>query len=490
MKKILCLLSISLFLCQIGLSQDKKRFGRMERVKDSLFVVENGKRHIVDKTTIIVKPKSGIDKIGNELKILRYNKLGYMLLSVPKDIEIENFVTLLEKKGVFDIVEYNNMGKYSFVPNDTRINEQWYLNSINVFSAWDVTMGSSNVIVAVLDSGVEYTHYDIGYGMTGYRNIIDTLGVDYISPIFPNATISNEHGTQIAGIIGAKTHNSLGIAGITGGKFYAGVKMISYRVGDYFSPYAEAVANAIYDAVDKGAKVINMSFSLGQTHVVNDAIEYAIQNNVLIVAAAGNTCSGAIYDPCVVDYPASHNDVIAVGAIKQNNYRWYRSNYGTNLDVVAPGVDILTTTINNYYDVVHGTSFSTAIVSGIAALILSVRPDLTQKQLRHAIESTCNPLGNYPASYHTRPYEYWNHEVGYGLVDAHNAINTALQLCSTNLTNQVIARDTTIIGCNRLNVKNVTVTNTAKLTILSDGDVTFDDSFIVEAGAEFEIIKN
>lgn len=434
MKKIVYFIFYIFCFCQLGLAQ-KNSFGRLERVSDSIFIAENGRRYIVDRSVITVKLNPGVNEIGKELKILRSNRLGYIDLSVPEGVDIENYVSVLEKTGYFEVISYNSIGKYCVVPNDTRRSEQWYLDSINAFTAWNITMGSSNVIVAILDSGTEWTHQDIGNGTDGYSNIDATLGWNYITNN-NNVITTNDHGTRVAGIVGAKTNNSRGIAGISGGNGASGVRMIPMCVG-VAGPSTAIIDDAIIDAVDNGARVIQLSLEVGETPDINAAIAYAMQNNVVIVCAAGNDPNN---NGLPVTYPASHADVIAVGAINQSNQRANFSNYGTNLDVVAPGVSILSTTLNNNYNSEDGTSFAAPQVAGIAALILSARPGLTQAQVRNAIESTCTKINKWsssnPSGYtytddpSVHPHGEWNNDVGYGLVNAYAAVNSVVPYIS------------------------------------------------------------
>jgi len=231
--------------------------------------------------------------------------------------------------------------------------------------------------------------------------------------------LHDPHGTQVAGICGAKANNNRGIAGISGGNNAPGVTIIPYCVG-----HANHVAAAIDDAVSKGARVINMSLAVGPTSAILSAIANAKLHNVILVAASGNDNNPA------VTFPAFHADVIAVGAINTVDQRWSASsvegsNYGDHLNVVAPGVDILTTTLYNEYLLTTKTSFATPQVAGLAALILSVRPDLTNVQVRNAIESTCVKLSSYSfASNPNYPNGTWNIQVGHGLINAYAALNS------------------------------------------------------------------
>ena len=424
MKKIVCLVILTLCLCQFGLAQPRIQDVQLERVKDTIFVVKNGKRYVANKDVVTVKLRSGVNKMRDDFKASRFNRLGYVDLSVPEGVDIEDYASMLKKTGDFDVVEYNSIGEYCVTPNDTHLNEQWYLNSINAYSAWDIIAGNPNIRVAVLDSGTDWTHSDIGNGTDGYSNIDATLGWNYITNN-ANVITTNEHGTRVAGIVGAKTNNSRGIAGVTGGNHSSGVTIIPMCVG-VDAPNSAILDDAILDAVDKGARVIQMSLDVGYTLAIDDAIVYATDNNVVVVCASGNDP----YDYGLpVSFPASHDDVIAVGAINSNNVRANFSNYGSKLDVVAPGVNVLSTTLYNNYNSGNGTSFAAPQVAGIAALILSVRPDLSAVQVRNTIESTCAKInqgtGSDKYNYTTtsgRPNGIWHSQVGYGMVNAYEAV--------------------------------------------------------------------
>jgi hypothetical protein len=218
---------------------------------------------------------------------------------------------------------------------------------------------------------------------------------------------------MVAGIIAAKTNNNRrGIAGIAGGKGGRGVTVIPLSVGNSNNRIDESVIdNAIDDAVEKGAKVINMSIGGPVNSEISAAISRATQSGVVIVAASGNDETPPITGGSVT-FPASHSDVIAVGATSQGNWRMDFSNYGPGfaLNLVAPGSNILSTALNGGYKSASGTSFAAPQVAAIAALIWSKYPDFTRQQVIDIIHSTAD---RYPNK-HT--------EYGYGLVNAHRAL--------------------------------------------------------------------
>jgi len=298
-----------------------------------------------------------------------------------------------------------------FTPSDPFFFDQWGLKSIGVPSAWDVTLGDRNVIVAVVDTGVWWTQPDIQANM--WTNSVDgTHGWDFVDgdsnpmDIDPSGTY---HGTGVAGVIGAITDNGQGIAGT------AQVSIMAVRaLGSNGEGTSTDTAQAIIWAADHGAKVINLSLGTNETPIeptdIHLAIDHAWSKGALIVAAAGNAGVGTL------DYPARLPEVVSVAAIDESGQRASFSNYGTGLDLSAPGTRIDTLNGgNNQLNNVHslqGTSFSTPFVSGIAGLLLSAEPGLTNVQLWNILNMTAvQPVGS-----------GYNKDYGWGVVSARNAI--------------------------------------------------------------------
>jgi len=189
----------------------------------------------------------------------------------------------------------------------------------------------------------------------------------------------------------------------------------------------------------------------------------------------------------------SPNIKIAVGAVGSNGQRSNFSNYGTALDVVAPGVNIYTTDIQgsggavsgDYYCCFTGTSASSPFVAGIAALVLSANPNLRYYQVRNIIESTAQKTGGYTYSTTSgRANGTWNNQVGYGLVNAYAAVQAA---CPNTFTNQTVIADKIVTACTNLSVQNVTVSNGAKLKLEAPGEIIINGDFEIQLGSELEI---
>ncbi|MEG4085918.1 S8 family serine peptidase [Microcoleus sp. POL10_C6] len=280
----------------------------------------------------------------------------------------------------------------------------WALDVINAPEVWNQNITGNGIVVAVVDSGVDYTHPDLddniwrnageiaGNGIDDDRNgyIDDIRGWDFVaSDNNPMDLDFDGHGTHIAGAIAAE-RNDFGITGVA-----PNAKIMPVRVLDAFG-YGELnnVAAGIRYAADNGANVINLSLGneFYPSNLVNDAIEYANNKGSVVVIAAGNS---GFSQP---DYPARNADRlgIAVGSIDINGRMADTSNRAgsTPLDyLVAPGVDIYSTTPYSTYDTLTGTSMATPQVAGVAALVLNANPTLTPAQVEHILTTTSNRNG-------------------------------------------------------------------------------------------------
>ena len=437
-EKIILLIIGYLLLLHLVSAQDEQTYGKLIKIDDVYYIEADSIKYLANPSVVTVRFKKGIERTNIVLDTIRANKLGFIDITVPNDTDLKEFVSMLKSTNDFEYINYNYFGELCYTSYDPLSNNQWYLSYIRAFEAWDITTGSSSVKVAVLDNYIQHNHQDLGWSSGAclpgpmYTHIDETLGRDFCPPEW---LINDEsHGTKVAGIIGAKTNNGIGVAGISGGNacFPGGITIIPIRVSNDISVKSDVVDDAIIYAVDKGAKIINMSFMLAWMPLdLEEAIEYALQKNVVLVASSGNNM---VLDPkyFFVHYPARHPNVIAVGAVQQDTLRWNHSCYGAGLNVVAPGVDIWTTTPHNGYDVygsATGTSFAAPQVSGIAALMLSVNPKLTWWQIRDIIQRTAKKIRkqNYFPS-----YTICSDQVGYGLVDAYAAVQEALETTCYN----------------------------------------------------------
>lgn len=415
-KKIFLLFVLSLISNNLLYGEDNTE--KIIRKNDAIFRMVDNKLIKLDNAAITIKLRDG-KELSKNVKTIRSNKLGYIDIEVPNDLDIEDYVAYLKSTDDYEIVKYNEIAETAVSSNDTWLSYQWYLGEINCFSTWDLCTGNSNVKVAVIDNGFDWTHEDLGYGNDTYRNIDPSLGYNY----YLNSTsmTKKNHGTQVSGIISAKTNNGLGIAGIAGGFGGSGVKILPFCVTDGSDNGINmgCVDDAICLAVDNGAKVINMSFRSTNTNPsaypdIVDAIDYAYSHGVTLVAATGNDSLSYI---C---FPACYPKVIAVGAMNLNHKMRPSSNHGNGLDLVAPGEMIYSTKTDNNYGFSSGTSCASPQVASVAALMLSINPLLSPSQIKSKITNTCTKLSDY-----TYDANGWESHVGYGLLNAYAAVCAA-----------------------------------------------------------------
>lgn len=416
MKKIICLFVVLITAFTNLNAESLLQANSLCKENGKYYLIENGQKCPVNDKVITVKLKEGKSDIDKGIIPLRRNKLGYIDVVVPDSVPLEDFACQLDKSGNYELIKYATYGELCATANDEYIWLQWYLDSIRIFDAWNYTRGNPNVKIAVIDIIPFFSHIDFYDASAGYNNIDWSLGIDYTG----NSAVS-PHGIRVAGVISVKSNNMIGIAGICGGNNAAGVCVIPYNVktdDGYID--GTCVDDAIIDATDKGARVINMSFGNFSTYNpdIDDAITYAKNHGVLLVAASGN----AGVTNCIF-HPASNPDVIAVGSVGRNFQRSDFSNVGSDLDLVAPGENICIITKNNGYDFSDGTSFSAPQVSAVIGLMLSVYPQLSANKVRYLIESTAQKANGY--TYQTLPEHpngTWTNSIGYGVLDAHAAV--------------------------------------------------------------------
>jgi subtilisin family serine protease len=278
------------------------------------------------------------------------------------------------------------------VPNDSEYGTQWHLPRIEAPSAWDIATGDPNLIVAVLDTGIDLTHPDLvdaiwtnpDDALDGVDNdsnglVDDVHGWNFASND-ANLKDTSGHGTHVAGLIGAVKNNGISVAGVA-----SGVKIMPISIGDY-AP-ATAVASAIHYAAKHGAKIINMSFGGPETFSgIRAAIDFAVAQDVLLVASAHNKSESGY------NYPAVYQDVLAVAATDPDDKRASLSNYGSWVDISAPGQAIVSTIPGGGTLAVSGTSQASPIVAGVAALVKSAHPAWTAEQIRTQLLATADDL--------------------------------------------------------------------------------------------------
>jgi subtilisin family serine protease len=282
------------------------------------------------------------------------------------------------------------------LPNDEFFEPyQWNLSNIEVEEGWELTEGEEDIIIAVLDTGVDPDHQDLAGKLVDGFNAF-TNGADYDD--------QHGHGTHVAGISAAITNNVTGIAGVSWYNPIMPVKVLDERgEGSLYE-----IAKGIMWAADQGARVINMSLGDEEpSDMLHDAIRYAYEKDVVLIAATGNE---NVDTPM---YPAAYDEVLAVGAVDQRSRRAVFSNYGRHLHVMAPGENIPSTFLDDQYVFMSGTSMAAPHASGLAGLILSLRPDLSNDEVMELIQMTAADLGK----------EGWDPVYGYGQIDVGQALS-------------------------------------------------------------------
>ena len=411
----------ALLMVVCGLVHGQNLIQKVVKVDDERYLEYNGIRYTLSPKYILVKPKSSMKELNPKIKPVHYGEFGYIDIEVPDDIDVVYYVDSLKKTGEFETVEYLGNAKCYFSPNDSLFTYQHPISRLNYQTVWDITKGSPNVKVAIIDTGVWRDHPDLGYGNDNYTNISYSMGYDY----FAGTTYqipTNGHGTSVAGIIGAKMHNNCkGVAGISGGNNSSGVTLMSYHAIEPDNTLSSSyIGDAIKKAVDQGAKVINISAGSPYSSKTEDAISYAIDHGTTIICSSGN--EGRDY----LSYPASNSNTIAVGASDFNGNWDDDCNYGPGLDIIAPGDITMSTNYHIGYSTFNATSSAAAITSGTVALMLSVNPSLSPSQIRSILHNTAKKLTGY--DYNSLG---WEEHVGYGELHPFAAV---LSACNTEFT--------------------------------------------------------
>ncbi|MFX1503468.1 MAG: S8 family peptidase, partial [Promethearchaeota archaeon] len=315
---------------------------------------------------------------------------------------IENLNKFIsESKSIFGIsyIEPNFYVQLDFVPNDEYYeSDQWDLPLIGMESAWEYELGSHDVKVALVDTGIDYTHPDLS------ENYI-SLGYDWVNN--DNDPMDDHyHGTHCAGTIAAAVNNNLGVAGISNVSIFAEKAFNAFGQGTHVN-----CRLALMHAVDMGADIISCSWG-GNTASTTllEGIDYAINHGVMVIAAAGNSNSNESH------YPAAYPQVVSVAATNENDTKAYFSNYGDWVDISAPGVNIISTvpyeTQGVYYKLASGTSMATPHVAGLSALVKSAFPSMNSSQIESLIYDCALDLGD----------SGFDPFYGYGRIDANTIL--------------------------------------------------------------------
>lgn len=335
--------------------------------------------------------QENLEDHGNVVQAGELEKLGIVVLEVPLDQLEEKIREVQTVSGVGKVELNDSVQALDTIPNDPSFGSQYALTAIRAPQGWDLSTGSSAVTIAVLDSGVDLGHVDLaGKVVSGY---------DFVN----NDDVPQDdfgHGTHVAGIAAASGNNGAGIAGVSWGARIMPVKVLNSSGSGSFT----TVAAGIVWATDQGAQIINLSLGTHSfSFVLQNAVEYAYNHGVLLVAASGNSGSTPVY--C----PACYPQVMAVGATNSSNQIASFSTYGSEVDIAAPGQSIFSLAPGGY-TTKSGTSMAAPHISGLAAILYSYVGNAAA--VRTAMQATALDVG--PAG--------WDLYSGAGLIQMDAAI--------------------------------------------------------------------
>ncbi len=317
-------------------------------------------------------------------KSSKLNRTLRVYLDNPE--QTDALIAELESSKEVEYVERVPLARTSLTPNDlgaNTVSEQWGLHKIQAQEAWEITQGSPNVVVAVVDDAIMTTHPDLAGQTVAGRDVSDDDNDT-------NPSTNLQHGTHVAGIVGAATNNGTGIASIG---YNVKIMPIKATPDSGIPGYVYNGYEGITWAADNGADVINMSWG-GSTYSQTNAnvISAAAAQGVVLVASAGNSNSS------VTKYPAGYPNVISVANTDINDNKSSTSSYGPTVDVSAPGTSIRSTVISGDYANWSGTSMAAPMVAGLCGLVLSVDPTLSIAEVENCIKSTTDPISSYAGS--------------------------------------------------------------------------------------------
>ncbi|WP_320044175.1 S8 family serine peptidase [uncultured Desulfobacter sp.] len=417
------------------------------------------KQFVPGELLIQVKPgveKGAVDKLlhsqgavtAGEIENIKVHRI-----KVPEHA-LEQVKKTLAKNPNIEFVEENFIAEAGYVPNDERYPSQWHLPIISAPSAWDLTTGSQSVPIAIIDSGVDPTHPDLADNLiAGYNFLGDNTDTQDIQG----------HGTAVAGSAAAITDNLTGVAGVAGDSSIMPLVVVNaYGSATYYD-----IARAINYAADQGVRIMNISISgSSYSSTLQNAVDYAWDKGAVIIASASNYSTETPY------YPAACTNVVAVSATTSADTLASFSNYGDWVDISAPGLYILTTTRGGGYGNMSGTSFSSPITAGVAALILSANPSLSNTQVIDILTKSADDLGS----------TGFDNYFGYGRVNAHQSILTALAAVPdedtvdpyVNITSP--QNDTTVNGSLTVSVTAVDDSGVERVELYVNGEVLASDT--------------
>jgi serine protease len=316
-------------------------------------------------------------------------------------LPLEKIINQLMNTGILAYAEPKYLPKLHYTPNDPNMGLQYFLGKIQAYDAWDISKGDTSVVIGITDTGTDTNHPDLAGNMK--RNYADPInGIDDDGDGYTDnftgwdlgendndpAVNASTHGSHVAGCAAAVTDNGTGVASPG---FYS--KYLPVKISDANGDLTEAYEGIVY-AADHGCAIINCSWggpgggSFGQ-----DIIDYATTNmNALVIASAGNDGTET------ENFPAAYEYVLSVGSTTNSDSKSNFSNYGSFIDVCAPGSNIYSTISNNNYTYQSGTSMSAPVASGAAAIVKAMNPTFSALQIGEQLRVTCDNIYSVPSN--------------------------------------------------------------------------------------------
>ncbi|MCE5266404.1 MAG: S8 family serine peptidase [Planctomycetaceae bacterium] len=358
--------------------------------------------------TSVAQTASLLTGAGIDFQVLHGLGLAGLVLMRSSGADLTTVENCLRSDTDVATFEQDALRQQQVSPNDTQLSSLWALTSIDAQNAWGISKGSSSVVVAVIDTGIDYTHPDLaaniwtnttetagnGRDDDGNGFVDDLHGYNFVSEN-GNPMDDNGHGTHVSGTIGAVGNNGVGVSGVDWSVSLMSLKFMSSSGNGYLSDAIEAMnyATMMRTRCGVNVRVANCSWGGGNfSAAMQSAIQAANDAGILVVVAAGNSASN---NDAIVQYPANYDapNVISVAALAKNSQLASFSNYGaTTVDIAAPGVSIYSTIPNNSYAYYSGTSMAAPQVSGVAALCWAVAPNASVADVRNAILRGAEPL--------------------------------------------------------------------------------------------------
>jgi len=404
---------------------------------------------------ILVQPRAGLSDAEFDRALAtqggkavgRLGNLDIYVVSLPPTASEQAVANALAHHPNVKFAEVDRLVAPAFTPNDADYGSEWHLQTINAPIAWNTSVGSG-VTVAILDSGIDATHPDLVGQLVPGWNFYDNNS---------NTADVYGHGTMVAGVVAAKGNNSIGVAGVAWG-----AKLMPVRVTDTSGiGTLSAFANGLTYAADHGARIANLSFPVQSSSSTQAAAQYFINKGGVVFNSAGNYAA--------LDSTPPSNSLVSVSATGGTDILASWSSYGPYVDLSAPGVGIWTTSLGGGYSAVSGTSFSSPLSAGVAALMMSVNPSLAPSQIVSLLESSAVDLGS-PG------YDY---DYGYGRVNAAAAVSAAAQAKATDVQPPSVAISSptggTVSGIVPINVTASDNVGVSRVDLLVSGTLLASD---------------